>query len=56
MRIRYECTLENDELVGQYISELALYDEDGDLVAIKNFLRKGKDSDLEMVFQMDDEF
>ena len=53
---RYECTLENDELVGKYISELALYDEEGDLVAIKNFLKKGKDSDLEIKFQMDDEF
>ena len=55
-KCRYECTLLNDELVGNYISEIALYDEDGDLVAIKNFLRKGKDADIEMTMQMDDEF
>lgn len=55
-KCRYKCTLANDELVGKYISELALYDEEGDLVAIKNFLPKGKDSDLEITFQMDDEF
>lgn len=55
-KCRYTCTLANDELVGKYISEIALYDEDGDLVAIKNFLSKGKDSDLEMTMQIDDEF
>jgi len=55
-KCRYECTLLNSELAGSYISELALYDADGDLVAIKNFLRKGKDADIEMTMQMDDEF
>lgn len=55
-KCRYECTLKNNELVGSYISELALYDEDGDLVAIKNFMRKGKDADVEMTMQIDDEF
>lgn len=55
-KCRYECTLENDELSGVYISEVALYDEDGDLIAIKNFMRKGKDADIEMTMQMDDEF
>ena len=52
----YQCTLQTNELVGESISEIALYDEDGDLVAIKNFMSKGKDSDLEMTFQMNDEF
>jgi hypothetical protein len=46
--------LEKTELAGYKISELALYDEDGDLVAIKNCLPKGKDDDLEMTFQIDD--
>lgn len=55
-KCRYTCTLENDELVGENISEIALYDEDGDLVAIKNFLAKGKDADIEMAMNMDDEF
>ncbi len=55
-KCRYACTLATSELVGKYISEIALYDSDGDLVAIKNFMSKGKDSDLEITFQMDDEF
>lgn len=53
---RYECTLDTTELAGENISELAIYDEDGDLVAIKNFMEKGKDNDLEMTFQVDDVF
>ena len=55
-KCRYSCTLENNELVGKFISEVALYDEDGDLVAIKNFMQKGKDADLELAVQIDDEF
>lgn len=51
---RYSCTLGKDDLSGSSISELALYDEDGDLVVIKNFLPKWKDSDLEMTFVIDD--
>lgn len=53
---RYECTLGNEELAGESISELALYDEDGDLVAIKNCMPKGKDNDFQMLFQIDDMF
>lgn len=53
---RYECTLENEELAGESISELALYDADGDLVAIKNCMPKGKDGDFQMLFQIDDMF
>ena len=53
---RYFCTLGNNELVGENISEIALYDEDGDIVAIKNFRPKGKDDDLEMTFNIDDMF
>ncbi len=55
-KCRYECTLAEGELTGEFISEAALYDEEGDLVAIKNFLPKGKDGDLEMTMQIDDEF
>lgn len=51
---QYSCTLEKEELVGCKISEIALYDEEGDLVAIKNCMSKGKDDDLEMTFQIDD--
>lgn len=53
---RYSCTLEASELAGKSISELALYDADGDLIAIKNFSGKGKDDDLEMTFNIDDTF
>ena len=53
---RYECTLLEEELVGESISEIALYDEEGDLVAIKNFTAKGKDNDFRMTFQIDDTF
>lgn len=53
---RYECTLTESELGGQYISEVGLYDENGDIVCIKNFTEKGKDSDMEMTFSVDDIF
>lgn len=53
---RYECRLGETELSGAYISEIGLYDEDGDIVCIKTFTRKGKDGDLEMTFTLDDVF
>lgn len=53
---RYTCTLQEGELADKAISEIALYDADGDLVAIKNCLSKGKDSDTVMVFEVDDIF
>lgn len=53
---RYSAVLDRAELVGAKISEMALYDEDGDLVAIKNMLPKFKDDDIEMGFQLDDSF
>lgn len=55
-KCRYECTLANEELAGESISEIALYDADGDLVAIKNFTSKGKDGDFEMKFEIVDCF
>jgi len=54
--IRYSCLLEKQELVGKAINEIALYDADGDLIAIKSFLPKGKDDDMEMIFEIDDTF
>ena len=53
---RYECTLTEEELPNQYLSELGLYDENGDIVCIKNFQKKGKDSDFEMTFSVEDVF
>lgn len=54
--IRYTCTLEKGTLKGSRINEMALYDADGDLVAIKSFMDKGKDEDIEMAFEIDDIF
>jgi len=54
--VLYVCTLAKATLAGKSINEAALYDADGDLVAIKSFSAKGKDSDMEMVFQITDTF
>lgn len=51
----YDIKLEADELVGEYISEIMLIDEDGDPVAFMTFLPKGKD-DAETVFSIEDRY
>ena len=53
---RYTCTLAEPELAGEDISEVGLYDENGDIMCIKNFKAKGKDGDMEMTFTLDDVF
>ena len=53
---RYLCTLETNECIDEKINEIGLYDEDGDLVAIRTFKDKTKDDDLEMTFRVDDIF
>lgn len=53
---RYKCTLTEEELANTYLSELGLYDSNGDIVCIKNFTKKGKDNDFEMTFSIDDIF
>lgn len=53
---RYECTLTESELAGEEISEIGLYDADGDVVCIKTFMRKGKDDDVEQTYILDDIF
>ena len=53
---RYTCTLTEAELAGEDISEVGLYDENGDIACIKNFKTKGKDGDMEMTFTLDDVF
>lgn len=53
-RVCYYCTLGEDELVGEAISEIALVDADGDLIAIQNCAAKGKDSDWEITFKIND--
>lgn len=53
---RYECTLTEQELAGEEISEIGIYDEDGDILAIKAFGRKGKDDDVMQTYVLDDIF
>lgn len=53
---RYLCTLAVGECDNEEISEIGLYDLEGDVIAIKTFKKKGKDPDLEMTFQIDDIF
>ncbi len=53
-KIRYRCVLGEDELQNQQISELALVDADGDLLTVKNFKPKGKDSDFIFKFEIND--
>lgn len=53
---QYLCTLAAGECAGEDISELGLYDTEGDVIAIKTFKSKGKDADLEMTFRVDDIF
>lgn len=53
---RYFCTLDVDECVNENINELGLYDSEGDIIAVKTFKDKWKDTDLEMTFRVDDIF
>ena len=53
---RYSATIGKSELVGSSINEIGLYDADGDMVALKTFTSKPKDDDMEMIFEMDDQF
>lgn len=50
----YTCRIEADQAVGKKISELALVDSDGDLIAIKRFLPKQKDAGMPMIFEVED--
>ena len=53
---RYSVRLGKSELAGESISEMGLMDAEGDLVAYKTFLPKGKDGDMEFVLDMDEIF
>lgn len=56
LSVLYECTLADEVLGGEKINEAALYDEDGDLVAIRSFSDKNKDNDIAMGFNFTDSF
>lgn len=53
---RYRMELGADELAGKKINEAALYDAEGDLLAIRVFSNKIKDMDMEMAFEYEDRF
>ncbi len=53
---KYILTLSKTDLADQYISKQGLFDSQGDLVAYKTFLPKGKDGDMEFQFEMDEIF
>lgn len=53
---RFSLILTENELVDAEITEMALVDEEGDIVSVKNFKPKIKDEGMEMTFQMDDTF
>ena len=54
--VRFTGSLAETELIGKDISEIALIDADGDVVAVKTFTKKGKDGESQLVFQWDEEF
>lgn len=56
MTCRYSLRLSKQELANENISEQGLFDEAGDMIAYKTFLPKGKDDDMEFVFDMDEIF
>ena len=53
---RYTGMLNEIEGNGQYISEIGLIDEDGELICIKTFDKKIKNKEAEMTFRIDDMF
>lgn len=53
---RYSGSIGKIELEDVEISEIGLFDEEGDLIAIRTFTKKKKDLGIEMIFEMDDVF
>lgn len=51
--MRYVSKLDYSELPGTVISEVGLFDTEGDLVAYKTFLPKSKDEDMEFIFSIE---
>jgi hypothetical protein len=54
--VRFTGKLLEGELNGVNVSEIALIDEAGDVVAVKTFSGKGKDAESELVFEWNEEF
>lgn len=54
--VRYRINLGSSELEREQINEVALYDENGDLVVIRAFESVTKPTDVELSFEIDDTF
>lgn len=52
--VKYYCALSGSEANGKMISEIGLYDSDGDIIMIANFTDKGKDEGITMRFEIID--
>lgn len=52
----YRVELGEDELAGKMINEVALYDAEGDILAIRVFEGLPKEEEMEMAFEFDDKF
>lgn len=52
----YKAGLEKSELANMYISEIGLYDSEGDLVMYRTCLKKGKDDDMLFDFSIQEIF
>lgn len=53
---RYRIDLKEGELDGKSVSEIALYDSEGDMLSVKTFLPKLIEDDMEVSFEVDDIF
>lgn len=52
----YKSGLDKEQLANVYISELGIFDEEGDLIVYKTFLKKGKDDDMLFDFSLQEIF
>jgi len=52
----YKSGLSKSDLANVYISELGIFDEEGDLIVYKTFLKKGKDDDMLFDFSLQEIF
>ena len=53
---QYESGLSKTDLANTYLSELGVFDEEGDLIIYKTFLPKGKDDDMRFQFSLQEIF
>lgn len=53
---KYTATIGKNELPGEYISEIGLFDSEGDLIAFQTFLVKGKDSGIPVSYAVEEIF